>query len=127
MFILKETQDLKAHQNFSLLSKGSRREFIRGLTAFSDALLILSFIAGLIVTIFSVILIIWAMFRKLSGITAPGASGILITVAFFSGVILMSNGILGIYLSEIFYAAKERPKYIVESIFEKDGTYQDYL
>ena len=117
----------KGSSKFSLLSKGPRREFIRGLTAFSDAPLILSFIVGLIITIFSVVLIIWAIFTKLSGIAAPGASGILITVAFFSGAILMSNGILGIYLSKIFYAVKERPKYIVESIFEKDGTYRDHL
>jgi polyisoprenyl-phosphate glycosyltransferase len=43
---------------------------------------------------------------------------VLITVAFFSGVVLMTNGIMGIYLARIYYEVKGRPRYIVENVVE---------
>ncbi|MEC7488363.1 MAG: glycosyltransferase family 2 protein [Pseudomonadota bacterium] len=103
---------------FPLLSQNPIQEFIRGLTAYSSAPLYISFVLGLLTSIFSVLLIMWAVITKLMGISAPGASGVLIAVAFFSGIVLMTNGVIGIYVARIYYDVKGRPRYIVDSIIE---------
>jgi dolichol-phosphate mannosyltransferase len=105
--------------HFPLLGKGPVREFIRGLTSFSATPLYLSFILGLFTTFISVLLILYAIVTKLSGAAAPGVSGILIAVAFFSGSVLLSNGLLGIYLARIYNEVKGRPKYIIKEILER--------
>ena len=90
------------------------------MTAYSATPLYISFFIGLIASFVSVMIILFALITKLIGISAPGASSTLITVAFFGGLILMSNGILGIYISKIYYESKGRPRYIIESILKPD-------
>ena len=101
---------------FPLFSKNPSSEFVRGLTSFSAGPLFLSFAFGVIVCFFSIILIIYALVTKFFGIAVPGVSGLLIAIAFFSGSILISNGVLGIYISKIFFQVKGRPKYIIKDI-----------
>jgi dolichol-phosphate mannosyltransferase len=75
-----------------------------------------SLIFGLAVVFISVLLIAWALFTKLIGTSTPGVSGILVAVSFFSGVILMTNGIIGLYISKMYYELKGRPRYIIRDI-----------
>jgi hypothetical protein len=49
---------------------------------------------------------------------APGASGVLIAIAFFSGIVLITNGVIGIYIAKIYYEIKQRPRYIISSIID---------
>jgi dolichol-phosphate mannosyltransferase len=103
---------------FPLFGKGPVREFIRGLTAFSAAPLYLSLIVGLITSLISVLLIAYAIVTKVAGIAAEGAPGILIAVAFFSGIILVTNGLMGIYIARIYYEVKHRPRYLIRNVIE---------
>ena len=87
---------------------------LQGITSHSTKLLKLSIYAG-----FSI-----AMLAFLGGIAiiilyftmgfSPGWPSIFVALAFATGLILMSNGVLGIYLGKIFEQAKDRPLYIVE-------------
>ena len=101
-----------------LLGKGPVREFIRGMTAFSAAPLYMSLIVGLITSVVSVALIVYAVVIKLAGIAAEGAPGILIAVAFFSGIILVTNGLMGIYIARIYYEVKHRPRYLIRNVID---------
>ncbi len=101
---------------FPLFSKGPAREFIRGLTAFSAAPLYISFILGIATSIFAVGLIGYAIITKLAGTATPGVSSVLIAVAFFSGIVLMTNGVIGIYIARIYYEVKGRPRYIIKEV-----------
>ena len=103
---------------FPIFSANPRKEFLRGLTSFSDAPLILSVYVGTAACLFAVFLIIYALVSKLFGFSAPGSSSIIAIVSFFSGAILVSNGILGFYISKIFFEVKRRPKYIVDKILD---------
>jgi len=47
------------------------------------------------------------------GIDAPGYASLLIVVLFFSGLLLISNGIQGEYIARIFEEVKGRPLYVV--------------
>jgi hypothetical protein len=63
---------------------------------------------------------IYALYTKLSGLSVPGTSGILITISFFSGVILFCIGIMGIYLARIFEEVRGRDSYIIKNIIKKN-------
>jgi glycosyltransferase involved in cell wall biosynthesis len=109
---------------FPVLSRGPAKEFIRGLTAYSAAPLYVSFIVGSLTCVFAVGLIIYALITKMLGVAAPGTSGVLIAVAFFSGIVLITNGVIGIYIARIYYEVKNRPRYIIREVLkhnEPDG------
>lgn len=99
-----------------LFGKGPAREFVRGLTSFSATPLLLSLFMGFGAIFFSFALIVYAIAAKLMGVSAPGASGVLIAIAFFSGAILMTNGVIGLYVARIYNEVKGRPKYIIRNI-----------
>lgn len=101
---------------FPLFHTSHPREVIRGIVAFSTAPLYVSFFAGLISTALAGLLIIYALVTKVLGLSAPGVSGILIAIAFFGGAILMSTGIIGIYIARIFEEVRDRPQYIVKDV-----------
>jgi glycosyltransferase involved in cell wall biosynthesis len=103
---------------FPLLSKGPVLEFVRGLTSFSAAPLYISFYLGVATSLFCVGLILFAVITKLAGVAAPGASSVLIAVAFFNGIILITNGVIGIYIARICQEVKGRPRYIIKEIIE---------
>jgi len=105
---------------FPLLSHGPINQFISGVTAYSLKPLYLAIIFGIFAFFFSLILMIYALFTKLSGSSVPGTSGILITVSFFSGVILFCIGIMGIYLARIFEEVRGRDSYIIKNIIKKN-------
>jgi dolichol-phosphate mannosyltransferase len=58
---------------------------------------------------------------KVSGVSFPvGNPTIVIVVAFFSGVQLLSLGVMGEYVGRIYDEVRQRPKYIVESHYGFD-------
>ena len=101
---------------FPLLSKGPITEFISGITSYSLKPLYLGIVLGFFSIIFSIILIIFALYSKLTGVAAPGSSGIIITISFFSGILLFTMGIIGIYLARIFEQTKGRDQYVIKNI-----------
>ena len=53
---------------------------------------------------------------KLGGVPFPvGNPTIVIVVAFFSGIQLLSLGVIGEYVGRIYDESRDRPKYILES------------
>jgi hypothetical protein len=58
---------------------------------------------------------------KLSGFPFPvGNPTIVILVTFFSGIQLLSLGVIGEYIGRIYDETRDRPKYIVESRYGFD-------
>jgi hypothetical protein len=47
----------------------------------------------------------------------PGYASLVLTIMFFGGVNLLGFGIIGEYIGRMYETVKERPLYIVESIF----------
>jgi len=105
---------------FPLLSHGPINMFISGVTAYSLQPLYLAIIFGIFAFLFSLILMIYALYTKLSGSSVPGTSGILIAISFFSGAILFCIGIMGIYLARIFEEVRGRDSYIIKNIIKKN-------
>lgn len=105
---------------FPLLSKAPAREFVRGVTAFSAAPLYFALMFGAATIVVSTALVVYALYTKLRGNAVAGAPGVLIAVAFFSGVILMTIGLIGLYVARIYNEVKRRPQYIIDNIIESD-------
>ena len=99
-----------------LLSAGPITDFINGVTSYSLKPLYLGIIFGLISMIISFLLIIYALYLKLNALAIPGATSIVISISFFSGIILFTLGIIGIYLARIFEQTKGREQYVIKEI-----------
>ena len=76
---------------------------------------------GIIISIFSVFGIIWAIVKHSSNDTAWGWSSLISFISFFGGLQLFSTGIIGEYIGKIYLETKQRPRYIVDkTTFNKD-------
>lgn len=106
--------------HFPLFSKQVFREFIRGLTCFSAAPLYFSLVFGFATVAISGLLIVYALLAKLFGAAAFGSSSILIAVALFSGITLLTNGVIGLYIARIYNEVKRRPEYIIREIIDAE-------
>jgi len=100
-------------------SRSPFSEFFRGITSFSNAPLYVSFFTGLIIFVFSIFLIIYAIVIKFLNLSTPGVPTLIILQSFFGGLLLLNIGVLGIYLAKIFNQIKGRPKYVIQEIFDK--------
>jgi len=86
-----------------------------GITAFSTKLLSLASIMGIVSFCFSIALFILLVIRKLFwGVSVDGWTTIVCCIIFFSGIILLSIGILGYYNAKMYTEIKQRPQYIVK-------------
>ena len=102
----------------SLLSAGPVVDFISGVTSYSLKPLYMGIFFGFFSIILSIFLIIYALILKFNSLAIPGATSIIIAISFFSGILLFTLGIIGIYLARIFEQTKGRDQYIIKDIKE---------
>lgn len=88
---------------------------IDGITSFTTAPLRIATYAGLAVSIFAFLYLLFIVFRTLIfGTDLAGYPSIMAVVLFLGGVQLLSLGIIGEYIGRIFNEAKQRPLYLIE-------------
>ncbi len=94
---------------------GSLKIGLNGLVSFGGRPLQLMSLAGFAVAGFSFLIGAWYVVQKLIGVDlTPGLSTTVLVVTFFSGVQLLSLGLMGEYVSRIYDEVKRRPKYIID-------------
>ena len=97
------------------------RYAITGITSFSVVPLGMLTALGLVISLLSFLLITFTLIRKLVfGIDVSGYASLLIAVLFLGGMIELSLGILGEYISNIYLESKDRPIYIIQDSNIKD-------
>jgi len=99
-----------------LLSAGPITDFINGVTSYSLKPLYLGIIFGFVSMVISFLLIIYALYLKFNNLAIPGSTSIIIAISFFSGIMLFTLGIIGIYLARIFEQTKGREQYVIKEI-----------
>ena len=99
-----------------LLSEGPVTDFVNGITSYSLKPLYIGIFFGFLSIIISVLLIIYALYLKFSNLAIPGSTSIIIAVSFFSGILLFTLGVIGIYLARIFEQTKGRDQYVIKEI-----------
>ena len=86
-----------------------------GITSFSTAPLQMATLLGLIVSAFSFLYFVYAIYIRLFTTQAlTGWTSVIMSVLFLGGIQLISIGILGEYISKIFYEVKRRPRFIID-------------
>jgi len=91
------------------------KEFIRGLTCFSELPLYFALVVGFFVSMGAFGYLLYIIITKLMGMHQPGWPALMVTMLFLGGTILFTIGVLGIYIGRIHHDIKNRPPYIIES------------
>lgn len=86
-----------------------------GITAYSKLPLRISFYAGIVSGLFSVLLIFHVLYCKFTGETAPGWATNMMIVCMIGGLQLIFIGIIGEYIGRIFEEVKRRPLYWIRA------------
>ena len=90
-----------------------------GIFNFSTAPLRIWSYVGLFVTLFSFAMGIAAVIKAVSeGVDVPGYSSIFVAITFLGGIQLIGIGVLGEYIGRIYIEAKQRPIYLIRSIYK---------
>ena len=113
----------RAHGTSSFSYRKLTRFAFDGLTSFSTLPLKIWTYVGVIVSIFALGMAITVLAQTLLyGNDVPGYATIVISIMFFSGVQIISLGILGEYIGRVFAEVKGRPLYLVaEEFTSRDG------
>lgn len=102
---------------------GSLKIGLNGLVSFSSRPLQLMSLFGGCIAGLSFLIGAWFVIQKLIGIhLTPGLSTTVLVVTFFSGVQLLSLGLLGEYIGRIYDEVKRRPMFIIDKVI--DNNYQ---
>jgi len=90
------------------------------IVSFSTFPLYLSFYTGILISMFSFIYGMYLIIYKfISGGVTSGWTSVMVSIWFLSGVLLLTIGILGLYLSKIFNEVKNRPT-VIKKICQYD-------
>lgn len=90
-----------------------------GLTGFTTLPLRVWFYGGVLVSLAAFAYAIYLILRVfVSGIDVPGYASLMVALLFFSGVQLLSIGMVGEYIARLFNEAKQRPVYILQDVIE---------
>ncbi|MDR1153407.1 MAG: glycosyltransferase family 2 protein [Bacteroidales bacterium] len=95
----------------------------QGITSFSTVPLKMIFRLGIFTTVISLALCIWVLWAALSGHVIKGWASTVIPILFFSGIIILSLGIIGEYVGKIYQEVKNRPRFIIETQTEENLTF----
>ena len=88
---------------------------LQGLTSHSYKLLRLSIYFGFILALIAISLGMFVIIRYFTHNFNPGWPSIIVTILFSTGLILISLGIVGIYVGKILAQSKQHPVFVVQN------------
>lgn len=90
---------------------------VNAVTSFSDKPLTMIFHTGVVICLGSFTLTFVFLFRKLFyGVAASGWTSLMVAITGLAGVIVLFQGIMGVYLSKMFVELKQRPYTIIRDV-----------
>ena len=90
---------------------------LQGITSFSAMPLRMITVLGLVVSLGTFVVTLWALFVWLfTNRAIPGWTSTVVPIYFLGGIQLLSLGVIGEYLAKIYMETKRRPRYLVEGI-----------
>jgi len=99
---------------------------IDGVVSQTEKLLKLSIYAGFSLALVSFISIIFIVIRAIATGFQPGWASTYVLIIFSTGLILISLGILGIYIGKIFEQTKGRPMYLIDKKINIEAINEGY-
>jgi len=86
---------------------------MNAITSYSSILLQLVTLLGILFLILSIIIGIQTLYMKFRGIAFSGFTTVILLLLLIGSTLMISLGIIGIYISRIFDEVKSRPRYII--------------
>lgn len=94
-----------------------------GITSFSVKPLHMIMVLGIIIILFGIIMAIISVVDYIAGRNVAGYTTLILVTLITSGTILLSLGVIGEYIGKIYMEAKQRPRYLIDSVvLEADKT-----
>jgi putative glycosyltransferase len=94
------------------------RMLVRSVTSFSAKPLVYIFSLGLTISFIAFLAIVWITYQKLfAHVGLGGWTSLFVSIWFIGGLLMLSVGVVGIYVERIFRQVKQRPRTIVKKIF----------
>lgn len=75
---------------------------------------------GIVMSIVSFLIMLYALFTKIFGNTVAGWTSMIAVMCFIGGIQLLCLGIIGEYIGKIYSETKARPRFIIEKTTEDD-------
>jgi len=95
---------------------------VNAVTSFSSVPLVFTFYAGLFISVSALAYIIFLIIKYLFLASAPdGYASIIVSIWFFSGLIVFFIGLQGIYISKVFAEVKRRPFTIIRHVYNDNS------
>ena len=91
------------------------KNYLSGITSFSDVPLYMTFAMGISVSVGAAIWLLAVMIMKFLGWSLPGWTAIMATMLVLGATQSLAIGILGLYVAKVHNEVKRRPNYIVDS------------
>jgi putative glycosyltransferase len=110
---------VNSQTSYTLSKKASMA--IDAITSFSAKPLYFMFLFGSAISLIAVFIMVYVIYQKLVMDMAMGWASLIVSIWTGIGLIMMSLGIIGIYLSKIFSEVKNRPYSIVRRLYSHDG------
>ena len=115
-----ETDKKTNSQSSYTLSKKANLA-IDAITSFSAKPLYVLFAFGTGVSLIASTILLYVIYQKLFNNIALGWASLLMSIWTGIGLVMMSLGVIGIYLSKIFSEVKNRPSSIIRRLYSHDG------
>lgn len=87
-----------------------------GITSFSVRPMYLIMVLGVVFLIIALGMAIWVIISLINGSTVRGWSSLMLSIWFVGGIILLSLGLVGLYVGKVFTETKHRPRYHINQI-----------
>ena len=85
-----------------------------GISSFSIRPLRLIFITGVVVSLLSLVALVYIVWQHFFGTTVPGWASTAVSIWLLGGLQLLALGVIGEYVGKTYLEAKRRPRYFVE-------------
>lgn len=98
-----------------------------GITSFSVRPIRLITLMGLVSLAVCIAVLLYVLYSKLFGYTVAGWTSLTIIVLLFSGIQLVSIGVIGEYIAKTYMEVKHRPRYLISERLEAADKESDHL
>ncbi|GEA07029.1 glycosyl transferase [Alteromonas sp. KUL42] len=118
----------KGHKQQTSYTIGKKFQIlVNTITSASSKPLWIIFVSGLLITTVSIITIFYILFEYIfHGIGLAGWTSLIVSIWLLGGLLIMSVGTIGIYLSKIFIEVKQRPYVNIREVIKRREPNDEY-
>ena len=92
-----------------------------GITSFSIKPIRMILFVGAVIFVLSLFMLLWTLIDWAIGDTASGWASLMCSIWMIGGIQLLSLGLIGEYVGKVYNESKQRPRFIIERVLNKEN------